>query len=86
MKLLLFSIFDKKADAFTQPMFFRSKGEAIRSFMDAVGTAETPFCKHPEDYSFCHVGDFDDSTGAVTGMNAGPVFVMQALECVRKPD
>lgn len=80
MKLMILSVFDHKAIAFMAPMFFRAKGEAIRSMMDAVATKDTNFCKYPDDYVMMHIGDFDDESGVITP--CVPVPIITARECV----
>lgn len=65
MKLVLCSVFDVKSAAFSNPQSFRSNGEAIRSFCDAVDDERSQFCKHPSDYVFYKVGYFDDVQGQV---------------------
>jgi len=60
MKLRVYCIFDKAVQAYLQPFVFRSEGEALRSFMDAVGAEGTPFSKHKQDYCFCWLGYYDD--------------------------
>lgn len=82
MILLAFAVYDKKVGAYMQPMFFRSKGEACRSFLDACTVESQPFMKHPEDYGFAYLGDFDDSTGSITCPVTGAEFVMTALDAV----
>jgi hypothetical protein len=47
-----------------RPFFMQAHGQALRSFIDEVNNSESPFHKHPEDYSLFFVGEFDE-TGAV---------------------
>lgn len=77
--LKMFSVYDKKVGAFTAPMFFRSKGEAIRSFTDACSREEN-FRRHREDYGFAYLGDWDDNTGLFEPVPSGPEFVISALD------
>jgi len=65
MKLLLISVRDSVSGAFTNPQCVRSKGEAIRSFSDAVGSKDSSFCAHPADYTLYMVGMFDDVSGSI---------------------
>lgn len=78
MKLLLCAVLDKQVGAFTPPQAFRSKGEALRSFMDACAREDSNFARHAVDYVFCHLADMDDNTGEISGK---PVQLMTALEC-----
>lgn len=82
MILEMYSVFDKKTGAFTPPQMFRARGEAIRSFSDAVGDGNSPFSKHAEDYAFAYIGSFDDNSGCMTFPKEGPEFVIQAVQCV----
>lgn len=66
MKLVVCSVFDTKVGAYAAPNFFKTKGEAIRAFTDAVVQEGSPFGKHRPDYRFFCLGEFDDSTGQLT--------------------
>lgn len=83
MKQIMCAVFDVQAQAYTNPQYFRTKGEAIRAFMDACGK-DAQFAAHPEDYIFMQVGTFDWSTGDVVGMQpSGPVKLISGLDCVK---
>lgn len=84
MILSMCAVYDKKVGAYVAPQFFRSNGEAIRAFMDAVASSDTPFAKHPEDYHFSLLGTYDDGLGIVTHDGNGPSVLITALECVSK--
>lgn len=64
-KMEMCSIFDSKAEAYMQPMFFQAIGQAMRSFTDAVNTPDSEFNKHPEDYGLFHLGSFNSGTGVI---------------------
>jgi len=62
MKLMIVSLRDQKAGAFTPPSFFPSEGVAIRAFTEGVNTqGERDLYKHPDDFELFHIGFFDDS-------------------------
>lgn len=82
MIVKLFAIYDHKVGSYGQLMPFRSKGEAIRSFSDAVGDVKSDFCRHPEDYVLFQMAEYDDNSGLVV---AGMEPVITALE-LRKPE
>ena len=63
------SIYDVKAEVWTTPMFFQAKGQAIRSFADAINS-EGEFGKHPEDYTLFYLGEFDERSGLVSPAEA----------------
>jgi len=69
MKLLVFSVYDAKAEAFMRPFFAPTRGLAIRSFRDGVNAGgEEPLAKHPEDYTLYEVGSFDEGSGELVSL------------------
>lgn len=68
MILLACSVFDAKVGAFTNPMYFRSRGEAIRSFSTAVRDEKSQFALFKADYALVYLGDWDDGSGAFTSL------------------
>lgn len=81
MIMYVCGILDKKVNAFRAPAFFRSKGEATRAFMDTVSeVAEVK--KHPEDYSFWYLGQWDDASGMMIPPENGAEPLMTALDCM----
>lgn len=62
----MFSIFDTKADVYSQPFYALTDHAAIRTFTDAVNLKDSPYNRHPGDYQLFAIGDFDDRTGDVT--------------------
>ncbi len=63
MNLLAFYIFDAAAEAFLPPMFFPTKGMAIRTFADGVNQEDSQFSRHAADYTLFHVGVFHQLSG-----------------------
>lgn len=64
-KLIICAIHDTKAEAYMNPFYMRSEGEAIRAFGDAIDKGDTPLSQHPEDYVLYKLGTFDQSTAAI---------------------
>jgi len=83
MKTSVFAVRDSKVGAFNQPLFFRSRGEAVRSFSDAVNKSENGFLAHADDYDFWFIGEFDDSDGRL--LPAPPERVCGASDFVLPP-
>lgn len=81
-KMKVFSVYDKAVDAFLQPFFMRSQGEAVRSFIDAVNDGKF---KHTEDYWLYMLGEFDDSVGFFI-VPSEPVKLMWAKNCIPVDD
>lgn len=69
----VYSILDKAVKAFSAPHIFRSEGEAVRAFQDAVAQEGSPFNRHRGDYCYCFLGTFDDNTGSFDSV---PVVVV----------
>jgi len=61
----VFTIFDAKADIYSQPFYALTDPAAVRTFADAVNTPDSPYNRHPEDYSLFSIADFDDRTGFI---------------------
>ncbi len=77
------SIYDGKADAFSQPMFFQSSGQAVRSFADIANDPEHAIGKHPEDYTLFVRGEWDERSGCIV-LETAPVALGQAIHLVVK--
>lgn len=82
MKLMMFSLFDAAAEAYMQPFFAQTRGQAIRSFGDLVNEVGSHVNKHPDDYTLFVVGVFDQQSGEV--VHQTPVSLGNALEYVSR--
>jgi hypothetical protein len=81
MKIFVYSVFDQAVKAFGQPVFFRSQGEALRSWMDACADVKSNMNKHAKDYTFFELGEYDDTKGCFLNLTT-PVAVMSALQAL----
>lgn len=81
MKLLVFSIYDSAVKAYNQPIFLRSKGEAIRSFQQSCNDEKSNLHLFHSDYSLFYLGEFDDSNAQFSAPIA-PERVISASECI----
>lgn len=63
MQLRAFTVYDSKVEAYLRPFFMHTDAEAIRAFKDTVNDGQSPFCKHPEDFTLFAIGHFDESDG-----------------------
>lgn len=77
----VFSVYDKGVEAFMAPFFTRSRGEALRSFLEACADPKIAFHKHPHDYSLFYLGEYDDAKGAFS-QPVAPERVLTAQEAV----
>lgn len=80
MKLLAFSVYDKKVEAFTPVFFVRAKGEAIRHFMTLCSDGKSLFWKYPLDYDLVLLSEFDDQDGCFSSEDNWPLVVMTGLD------
>lgn len=80
MKLYVCAVLDKAVGAYTQPFYARSRGEALRSFLDACQEEKSQFRRHADDYVLMMLGSFDDNTGRFDTIE--PLRLVSALECV----
>lgn len=76
------AVYDKKVGAYLLPQFFRTKGEAVRAFQDAVASESAPFAKHAEDYLFCRLGAYDDNAGSFETVQPAPEILLTAMDCL----
>lgn len=61
----MFSIYDEKSEAFLQPFFLDTLGQAIRAITDCVNDPNHQFNKHPSDYTLFHLADFEDTNAMI---------------------
>lgn len=82
MKLQIFSVYDRQVNAFLQPFYCRTQGEAIRSFTEAVNDPNKPFGKYATDYALMGLGEFDDNSGSF--LVHDPVRIIAANEVIEE--
>ena len=63
MKLMAFSIYDVKVEAYSAPFCCRTFGEAERFVTDILNDPQGQYSKHKEDYQLYCVGSFDQDSG-----------------------
>lgn len=78
--LLVFVVYDSKAEYYKNPFIMRSKGEAVRGFMDIANDKSSEIGKHPEDFSLYLIAEFDDSKGNYIPIT--PQIIGKAIEYV----
>jgi len=62
MKMQLYTIFDKKLEAYHQPFCLENDNIALRQFQN-MAKAESTIATNPEDYSLWHTATFETTTG-----------------------
>lgn len=61
--LSIFTLRDSKVNAYLQPFFMRSQGEAERAIKDILRDPNHNITRYAEDYSLFLHGSFDETTG-----------------------
>jgi len=85
MKLKVFSVYDSKVEAYKQPFFLSTKGEAIRGLLECLEKNDHPFAKWPADFTLFELGEYDDSNGKMLPLSA-PINHGNLLEYTTKLD
>ena len=67
--MIIFSVYDKKAEYFLQPMFARNAAQMLRDLSDVVSNRDSLLGKHPEDYAVYQLAQFDEISGAIFECN-----------------
>lgn len=63
MKMMVFSVFDKKSELYQLPFYMGTTGEALRAFQDLARDERTVVYRHPSDFKLCHVGFYENLSG-----------------------
>ena len=79
----LFSVQDKKASYFQNPLTMRNAQEAIRAFETTIKKGDNPFSDFPEDFSLVELGSFNPDNGKID-LNDSPVVLINASELIKQ--
>lgn len=79
MKLIMYSVYDSKIEAYINPIFARSHGEALRRFEATARDEESDFHRYAADYTLMAVGEWDDERGKLTDYEAN-ITLANAIE------
>jgi hypothetical protein len=61
----MFTVYDEKSEAYLQPFFLDTTGQALRAISDCLIDDNHQFARHPADYTLFQLGTYDDSTGVI---------------------
>lgn len=84
MRKIVYSLYDKKAVQYGQPMFVANVAVMMRALTDELkGPVESwpLFVKHPEDFALFELGVFEDGIGVFT-MLEKPRLVCEVVALV----
>lgn len=59
----IYSVYDKKAMVFFNPMYVDNAVDATRSFERAINDSNTYLCQYPDDFALYELGSFDEEKG-----------------------
>lgn len=76
----MYSVYDRKAEMFSQPQFYVTDGEAVRAFVAVCGDNDTMMGRFPADYELFYVGDWADHSGLVSAPPKGARSLCTAVE------
>lgn len=79
MIVKIYSVRDKVAETFDQPIFGLNDGMMLRWFEDMVNGKNDQWSKHAEDYSLWCIGEFNNITGEIFP-SKDPRAIGQAFE------
>lgn len=85
MRLNVYAVYDKAVNAYLQPFYARTAGEAIRSFTELANDRNTNVGRHPLDYVLMYMGEYDDNTGQFVQDDKGPMRLLAANEVAVNP-
>jgi hypothetical protein len=79
MEQLVFSVYDSKAEAYMQPFFMNTKGQALRVFQDSLEDNQSQLSKHPEDFTLFQIGTFNQQNASLIPLKT-PISLGTAIE------
>ena len=79
----LFSIQDKKASFFQNPLTMRNAGEAIRALQTTINKGDNPISDYPEDFALVELGDFLPDDGSIV-LHDSPKVLVNATELIEQ--
>jgi len=62
----IYTIYDEKSEAFLQPFFLDTHGQAIRAITDCLNDPDHNFARHTSDYTLFFIGEYDEQTALIT--------------------
>jgi len=79
----IFSVYDSKAGAYTQPFYAVNRRVAIRMFSELANDPNHAFGMHPEDFTLFELGSFNDQDGTIDQLDVKTSALGKAMEYQR---
>lgn len=70
MVMVMGSVYDSKVKVWSQPHLFVNRGAMLRAWEEAANDPQSPFSKHPADFTMFVVGEWNDETGQAVMFHA----------------
>lgn len=84
MIINIYSIYDKKAEAFGQPFYQHNHELARRSVIGAAKHPESLLGVHPLDFDVYYLGAFNDENGVITQVS--PQHLFNVVDLLKKDE
>lgn len=78
----IYSLKDEKAEAFSQPFFMDTDGQALRALDGIVNNPETQVNRYPQDFTLYRLGTYDEKTGRLESRET-PKLLASATDFVK---
>lgn len=65
MKKGIYCIYDSKAEAYNDPVYFQNDQVAMRAAVDLVSQGDNQIRNHPQDFTLFKIGEYDDETAQI---------------------
>lgn len=78
MQQKVYTIRDSKGEFYGAPFTKQTHGEAERTFHQLKKDDKTPIFQYPEDFDLYYIGEFDNLTGKLTGIDT-PQHMIKAV-------
>lgn len=75
----IYCVHDVKAEAFMNPVYYRTKGEALRAFETTCKDSSSQFNKFPSDFTMYELGEFNEFNGSFN-IHEKPLHMANASE------
>lgn len=81
----VYSVYDSKAQTYSNPMISLAKGSMTRDFKTLANDKNHPIGKYPEDYTLFEIGEWDEFDGFIN-MYQAKISLGMAIEYVEQED
>lgn len=75
----IFSVHDVKAEAYFNPLCYKTVAEAIRAFSTSCKDTNSQFYQYPSDFTLVELGEFDEISASIATHSA-PRILAHASE------